>query len=121
MKVVVIGGGSSGVIAALTAKRGGHDVIILERNDKVLKKLLITGNGRCNYFNDDFNTDHYCSFDKKLLKNIINEKNKEMFLYLQNPLPQENRLLCILEPGNHTLAEGIDGNPHPLHAESSLY
>lgn len=80
MKVVVIGGGSSGVIAALTAKRGGHDVIILERNDKVLKKLLITGNGRCNYFNDDFNTDHYCSFDKKLLKNIINEKNKDMFL-----------------------------------------
>lgn len=80
MKVVVIGGGSSGVIAALTAKRNGHDVMILERNDKVLKKLLITGNGRCNYFNDDFNINHYYSSDRKLLIDIINERNKDMFL-----------------------------------------
>lgn len=49
--VIVVGGGASGMIAAIIAKRNGADVTILERNDRVGKKLLATGNGRCNYTN----------------------------------------------------------------------
>lgn len=75
MKTAIVGGGVSGVIAAIYAARNNKDVIILERNDKLLKKLLLTGNGRCNYFNDDQNISHYHSSTKELLDNIINEDN----------------------------------------------
>ena len=62
------------------ASRNNEDVVILERNDKLLKKLLITGNGRCNYFNDDFDVKHYYSDDFELLGDIINVSNRQMFL-----------------------------------------
>lgn len=80
MKVVVVGGGPSGVSSAIYASMGGNAVILLERNDKVLKKLLITGNGRCNYFNDDFSINHYYSNDIDVLSKIITEDNKKLFL-----------------------------------------
>jgi predicted flavoprotein YhiN len=57
--VVIVGGGASGVVAALKAKTSNNRVLILERNSECLKKLLITGNGRCNYFNDDQNINNY--------------------------------------------------------------
>ncbi|HPF44303.1 MAG TPA: NAD(P)/FAD-dependent oxidoreductase [Syntrophomonadaceae bacterium] len=50
-QVIVIGGGASGMMAAITARRLGAQVTILERNARVGKKLLATGNGRCNYTN----------------------------------------------------------------------
>ena len=46
MKVVVIGGGASGLIAAGTAAENGHDVTIIEKNMRPARKLLITGKGR---------------------------------------------------------------------------
>ncbi len=49
--IIVIGGGASGLVAAITAKRNGADVTILERNNRIAKKILATGNGRCNYTN----------------------------------------------------------------------
>jgi predicted Rossmann fold flavoprotein len=51
MTVVVIGGGASGLMAALTAAEGGHRVTLLERQARVGRKLLATGNGRCNLSN----------------------------------------------------------------------
>lgn len=50
-KVVVIGGGPAGVLAACTAAKNGHDVTLLERNEKIGRKLMITGKGRCNVTN----------------------------------------------------------------------
>ena len=47
-KVIVIGGGPAGMMAAITAKENGNEVIILEKNGQLGKKLLITGKGRCN-------------------------------------------------------------------------
>ena len=49
---IVIGGGPAGMFAAITAARKGQKVLILERNDRLGKKLLITGKGRCNVTND---------------------------------------------------------------------
>ena len=50
-KVVVIGGGAAGMMAAIAAGRGGHEVTLLEKNEKLGKKIYITGKGRCNFTN----------------------------------------------------------------------
>ncbi|MBE6924249.1 MAG: NAD(P)/FAD-dependent oxidoreductase [Ruminococcaceae bacterium] len=50
--VIVIGGGPAGMFGAITAARQGKRVLLLERNDRLGKKLLITGKGRCNVTND---------------------------------------------------------------------
>ena len=50
--VIVIGGGAAGMFAAITAAKQGRDVLLLERNDRLGKKLLITGKGRCNVTNN---------------------------------------------------------------------
>lgn len=50
-QVLVIGGGAGGLMAALTAARGGARVVLLERNEKIGKKIYITGKGRCNLTN----------------------------------------------------------------------
>lgn len=49
---IVIGGGPAGMFAAITAAKRGQKVLLLERNDRLGKKLLITGKGRCNVTND---------------------------------------------------------------------
>lgn len=50
-KVVVIGGGAAGSYAAITAAKNGHDVTLVEKNEKIGKKIYITGKGRCNLTN----------------------------------------------------------------------
>lgn len=49
---VVIGGGPAGMLAAITAAERGSRVLLLERNDRLGRKLRITGKGRCNVTND---------------------------------------------------------------------
>lgn len=50
-KVIVVGGGAAGMMAAVTAAQNGHQVTLLERNEKLGKKVFITGKGRCNLTN----------------------------------------------------------------------
>lgn len=55
--MVIVGGGAAGMMAAIFAARDGHSVTIYEKNEKLGKKLYITGKGRCNYANaGDFET-----------------------------------------------------------------
>lgn len=58
-KVCVIGAGASGIFAAISARQQGADVFILERNQKIGKKILATGNGRCNFTNVDATENNY--------------------------------------------------------------
>lgn len=51
-RVVVVGAGAAGLMAAYTAARGGNHVVVLEKNEKAGKKIYITGKGRCNVTND---------------------------------------------------------------------
>ena len=74
MRIVIIGGGCSGVVTAIKAKNNHNEVIILEKNEELLKKILITGNGRCNYYNSDQSTDKYHSSSNKI-NNIITKNN----------------------------------------------
>lgn len=50
-KIIVVGGGAAGMMAAVTAARKGKNVLLLEKNEKLGKKLFITGKGRCNITN----------------------------------------------------------------------
>ena len=55
-KIAVIGGGASGLVAAINAKNDNNEVIVLEKNSVCGKKILVTGAGKCNYFNENQNT-----------------------------------------------------------------
>ncbi len=71
-EIAVIGGGASGLMAAITAKKSGKEVIILERKDRILKKVLITGNGRCNITNVNANISNYFGKNIPSVENILN-------------------------------------------------
>ena len=81
-KVVIIGAGASGIIAALKASEK-NEVILLESSDKCGKKILLTGNGKCNYWNNNININKYQTDDINKLEDIL--KNKDDVLnYLYN-------------------------------------
>jgi predicted Rossmann fold flavoprotein len=50
--VCVVGGGAAGLMAAYAAAKNGHNVMLFEKNEKLGKKIYITGKGRCNFTND---------------------------------------------------------------------
>lgn len=79
-KVIVIGGGAAGLVAAIHAAKNNHDVTILERNNSCGKKILITGNGKCNYWNEDQDLNHYHSSNMDVLDKIITSENKNKAL-----------------------------------------
>ena len=68
--VIVIGGGAAGMMAAYAAGMCGHSVTLLEKNEKLGKKIYITGKGRCNFTNA-------CS-EEDFLKNVVSNPK---FLY----------------------------------------
>lgn len=69
MEIGVIGGGASGMMAAIVAARKGANVTIIEGNDRLGKKILVTGNGKCNLTNVDLNMSaYYCEDKDKLLE-----------------------------------------------------
>ena len=71
MNVLVLGGGPAGMAAAIAAARGGAAVTLLERNDRIGKKLLLTGNGKCNYTNLDLRRENYDSDAPALLLEVL--------------------------------------------------
>lgn len=79
-KIIIVGGGASGLICAITAARNNNDVTIIERNNTCGKKILVTGNGKCNYWNDDQEITHYHSSNENVLDKIITSENKNKVL-----------------------------------------
>ena len=59
IRIAVIGAGASGMMSAITAASHGGEVTLYEKNDRVGKKLLATGNGKCNLSNLNFSVDQY--------------------------------------------------------------
>ena len=91
-KVCIIGGGASGMIAAVLAARKGAAVTVLEHNDKVGKKILATGNGRCNLTNLYQDISCYHSSEQQKAWEILQQFNvqqtirffSELGLYTKN-------------------------------------
>ena len=83
-QILVVGGGASGMMAAIVAKRNGSNVTILERNDRLGKKLLATGNGRCNYTNENIDLKFFHGEDKDFIKLVINKfTNKDAIEFFE--------------------------------------
>ena len=66
MKVIIIGGGAAGMMAAYQAAKCGNDVSLYEKNEKLGKKIFITGKGRCNVTNA-------CEIEE-LLDHVVNQQ-----------------------------------------------
>lgn len=113
-KVIIIGGGASGIMAAISCKKNNpkHEVVILEKNFKLGRKILATGNGRCNIMNTNLNIERYhtSSKSKNLIKNIIknfDEKSMSDFFNNQNLslitekegriFPRTNQSIAVVE------------------------
>ncbi|NLL81374.1 MAG: NAD(P)/FAD-dependent oxidoreductase [Tissierellia bacterium] len=75
-RIIVVGGGAAGMMAAIVAKRKGAIVTLLERNDRVGKKLLTTGNGRCNYTNLNLSMDNYHGINSSFSEFGLTEFNQ---------------------------------------------
>ena len=60
-RVAVIGAGAAGIMAGIAAARSGAEVSLLEHTDSIGSKLLMTGNGKCNYTNTDISRDSFHS------------------------------------------------------------
>ncbi|MCR5596976.1 MAG: aminoacetone oxidase family FAD-binding enzyme [Lachnospiraceae bacterium] len=70
-RTAVIGGGYGGMAAAIFEKRKGNDVTVFERQESLGKKLLLTGNGRCNISNENIDVTDYVTDDEEKLRSIL--------------------------------------------------
>ena len=69
--IIIIGAGASGLVTAILSARRGKKVLILEKNNKVGKKLLATGNGRCNITNQRPTIQRFHSQNPKFIKEVL--------------------------------------------------
>ena len=72
VKVAIIGGGASGLACAVTCgeRFGKNSIVIIERQARVGKKILATGNGRCNITNRNASLEHYHG-DETIIKSVL--------------------------------------------------
>lgn len=87
--ILVIGGGAAGMAAAITASREGADVILIDKEARIGRKLLATGNGRCNYTNEFAESHHWhgqtASFAKGALQRYDSSRIVSFFEELGIP------------------------------------
>lgn len=107
-KIIVIGGGPAGMLAAVSASKENTEVVLLEKNDRLGKKLFITGKGRCNITN---------SADKDVIMKNIMSNPKFMFSALD---AFDNRDICrLLEEHECKVKEERGGRIFPVSDHSS--
>lgn len=92
--VVIIGGGASGMMAGIWAAKNNQSAIIVEKNPELGRKILATGNGRCNLTNKFTEKSHYHGASPEFVEGIINQFNQykimEFFESLGLILKEEN-------------------------------
>jgi predicted Rossmann fold flavoprotein len=77
---VVIGGGAAGICAAINQARQGATIVICEKMPQIGKKILASGDGRCNLLNDDLSESHYNPVARELVHTIFAQFNKSTIL-----------------------------------------
>jgi predicted Rossmann fold flavoprotein len=119
--LLVIGGGASGLMAALAAAEQGYRIDILERMNRVGKKLLVTGNSRCNLTNLNLSPSHYHGARESFVRTVLNNFNVEKTLHFFQNLglawksDQEKRIYPVSEQASSVLdilRFKLDSYPH---------
>ena len=84
-KLAIIGAGASGLCAAIEAQKANPliQIILFERMQKSGKKILATGNGRCNFTNDDLSLKHFYG-NENFLKNILSSDSSDVKEFFKN-------------------------------------
>ena len=80
--VIIIGGGAAGLFCAFTAGQRGRSVLVLDSSNKVGKKILMSGGGRCNFTNLDIQPENYLSANPHFCKSALNGYNQWQFIHL---------------------------------------
>ncbi|MHB1377207.1 MAG: BaiN/RdsA family NAD(P)/FAD-dependent oxidoreductase [Candidatus Humimicrobiaceae bacterium] len=75
-ELAVVGAGPAGLMAAIAAAQKGKKVILLEKNEFIGRKILATGNGRCNLTNKNISIDSYHGASDAFIKNILGKFNQ---------------------------------------------
>ncbi len=90
-KVAIIGAGAAGLTAAIATRKKGVEIHLFDKNKKVGKKLSVTGNGRCNYWNENQELKNYHTNSNTSLENFItisDEKEVEYFFHKLGVIPR---------------------------------
>jgi predicted flavoprotein YhiN len=69
--IIIVGAGASGLMAAITAARQGSSVLVLEQKEKAGKKILATGNGKCNFTNLNQAPEYYRSDNSSFAQKVL--------------------------------------------------
>ena len=99
--VVVLGAGAAGLMAAITAALRNRSVLVIERSNKVGKKILMSGGGRCNFTNTDLEFDNFLSKNKHFCKSALSRYTAWDFIDLVKrhridfEERKHNQLFCV--------------------------
>ncbi|MBP5151883.1 MAG: NAD(P)/FAD-dependent oxidoreductase, partial [Lachnospiraceae bacterium] len=85
-RIGIVGGGASGMMAAIKASNENTCVTLFEKNDKIGKKLLVTGNGRCNFTNLSMGEDYYYTDDDDFLKRALEKFSNQDLIFFMTSL-----------------------------------
>jgi predicted Rossmann fold flavoprotein len=79
---VILGGGAGGLFCALTAAKRGSKVLVLERSNKLGKKILMSGGGKCNFTNYDVSNNNFLSDNIHFCKSALSKYTSQDFIDL---------------------------------------
>jgi predicted Rossmann fold flavoprotein len=83
--IAIIGGGAAGMMAAIISAKSGKKVVLIEKNATLGRKILATGNGRCNLTNRDATFDHYHGATPDFIQKVLTQFDSEQTIkYFQN-------------------------------------
>jgi hypothetical protein len=94
-QIIVIGGGASGMAAAISAAKAGASVMVVEKNEKIGRKILSTGNGRCNFTNADMGNAFYYGASPHFVDTVLNQFDVEDTVHFF----EEEGMLCTQKNG----------------------
>lgn len=120
--IAIIGSGPAGLMAAIMAAQKGRSVLVLEKNDRIGRKILATGNGRCNVTNKNIQPNRYHGGNQNFIAGVLNSygsdkvidffESRGVILKEENNgrvFPRTNQASTIVEALLHELVElGVD-------------
>lgn len=104
--IIIIGGGAAGIMTAIIAAKKGHDVTLLEQNSRIGKKILVSGNGKCNITNKNISNNNFLSSNEKFIEEFLDKYNF-------------NTINNIFQEIGIEVIEGEEGKMYPMSLQAS--